>query len=269
MRLEDASGLSSILIECSKYTYPRCRPAKVVIMYRANAANVAESLGQLALPSRARSAARGRMPDEVAAVLREAILNGVLPPNSWLREAEVARELKVSRTPVRDAFRILASEGLLVINTNQGAMVSAMTSDDVLDLSVVRATLEGLAARLAARRGQQQCAKEFAKLIPEIKQAGEDRDLTALSRLNFQFHVVVRDAAGNRYLERILAQLQNALRRFPDPTLELPGRVEESVNEHVKLAEAITGGNAEEAARLASEHQKHLSELRIRMLLSM
>lgn len=240
-----------------------------MIMYRANAVSVTQSLGQLALPSRVRSAARGRMPEEVAGVLREAILDGVLPPSSWLREAEVARELKVSRTPVRDAFRILASEGLLVINANQGAMVSTMTSDDVLELSIVRANLEGLAARLAARRGQQQCAKEFAKLIPEIKRAGEERDLAALSRLNFQFHVVVRDGAGNRYLERILAQLQNALRRFPDPTLELPGRVEESVNEHVKLAEVISAGEADEAARLASEHQNHLSELRIRMLLNM
>jgi DNA-binding GntR family transcriptional regulator len=208
------------------------------------------------------------MPEEVAGVLREAILNGMLPANSWLREAEVARELNVSRTPVRDAFRILASEGLLVINANQGAMVSAMSSDDVLELSIVRATLEGLAARLAARRGQQQCATEFAELIPQIKRAGEERDLASLSRLNSQFHVVVRDAAGNRYLERILAQLQNVVRRFPDPTLELPGRIEESVNEHVELAEAISAGNAEEAARLASEHQKHLSELRLRMLLN-
>jgi DNA-binding GntR family transcriptional regulator len=243
-------------------------PRGRVTMYRANSATLAESLGQLSPPSRGRSPARGSMPDEVAGVLREAILSGALAPNMWLREAEVARELKVSRTPVRDAFRILASEGLVTINANQGAMVTPMTSDDVLELSIVRATLEGLAARLAARRAPQHCAREFAKLIPEMKRAGDERNLVELARLNFEFHVIMRDAAGNRYLKSTLTHLQNTARRFPDPTLSLPGRVEESIGEHVALADAISAGDADEAARLASDHQKHLSELRLRMLLN-
>ncbi|MDR0342375.1 MAG: GntR family transcriptional regulator [Nocardiopsaceae bacterium] len=238
-------------------------------MYRANMGNPGGSLEQLALPSRDRASARGGMPEEVASILREAILSGLLAPNSWLREAEVARQLKVSRTPVRDAFRILEAEGLVIIKANQGAMVSAMTTDDVIELSVVRTNLEELAARLAARRAHQQCAEEFAELIPKIKKAGEQHDLAELSQLNFQFHVIVRNAAGNRHLARMLAQLQSATRRFTNPTLGLPGRVEESVREHVELADAITRGDPDDAARLASEHQNRLSELRIRMLLNM
>jgi DNA-binding GntR family transcriptional regulator len=229
---------------------------------------VADALRRRPLPSGDRSPARGSMPDEVANTLREVILDGDIQPGTWLREAEVARELKVSRTPVRDAFRILASEGLVTINANQGAVVSAMSSDDVLELYVMRATLEGLAARLAARRAPQQCFEEFAKLIPEMKRAGEKKQYAELSRLNFQFHTIVRDAAGNRYLERALEQVQTAARRFPDPTLGLPGRVEESIDEHVTLADAISTGDADEAERLAVEHMKHLSELRIRMLLN-
>ncbi|HKE64485.1 MAG TPA: GntR family transcriptional regulator [Micromonosporaceae bacterium] len=224
-------------------------------------------LPRLVLPNNGSAPTRGSMPEMVAGALREAILDGALEPGAWLREAEVARELNVSRTPVRDAFRILAAEGLVTINANQGAVVSAMTSDDVLELYVMREVLEALAARLAARRAARRCLQEFSALIPEMKLAGERGDHRELSRLNFQFHAIIRDAAGNRYLERALTQVQNAARRFPDPTLGLPGRVAESIAEHVALADAISQGDAATAEKLSVEHMRHLSELRIRMLL--
>jgi DNA-binding GntR family transcriptional regulator len=225
------------------------------------------ALARLELPSASQAPSRGNMPEAVASALRQAILAGALAPGSWLREAEVARELKVSRTPVRDAFRILATEGLLNINANQGAVVSPMTTEDVIELYVMREVLEGLASRLAARRAARRCLDEFAVLIPEMKRVGAAGDFSQLSRLNFKFHEIVRDAAGNRYLDRSLAQIQNAARRFPDPTLGLPGRVKESIEEHVMLADAISRGDAAEAEKLAIGHMRHLSELRIEMLL--
>jgi DNA-binding GntR family transcriptional regulator len=225
------------------------------------------ALARLELPSASQAPSRGNMPEAVAGALRQAILDGALAPGSWLREAEVARELKVSRTPVRDAFRILATEGLLNINTNQGAVVSPMTTEDVIELYVMREVLEGLASRLAARRAARRCLDEFAVLIPEMKRVGAAGDFSGLSGLNFKFHEIVRDAAGNRYLDRSLAQIQNAARRFPDPTLGLPGRVKESIEEHVALADAISRGDAPAAEQLAVDHMRHLSELRIQMLL--
>jgi DNA-binding GntR family transcriptional regulator len=228
---------------------------------------VVTALPRLELPSASQAPSRGNMPEAVAGALREAILDGALAPGSWLREAEVARELKVSRTPVRDAFRILATEGLLNINANQGAVVSPMTTEDVIELYVMREVLEGLASRLAARRAARRCLDEFALLIPEMKRVGEAGDFSRLSRLNFKFHEIVRAAAGNRYLDRSLAQIQNAARRFPDPTLGLPGRVKESIEEHVALADAISRGDAPAAEQLAVGHMRHLSELRIQMLL--
>ncbi len=229
---------------------------------------VASVLAGLAVTHASEAPIRGSMPEAVAATLREAILDGTLKPGSWLREAEVARELAVSRTPVRDAFRILATESLVDIKTNQGAVVSPMTSDDVIELYAVREVLEALASRLAARRSPKQCLDAFSALIPDMKRAGADNETRELSRLNFQFHAIIRDAAGNRYLERSLTQVQNAARRFPDPTLGLPGRVDESIAEHLAIADAITRGDAETAERLATEHMRHLAELRIRMLLN-
>lgn len=210
---------------------------------------------------------RGSMPESVANAVRQAILDGVLEPGAWLREAEVARELKVSRTPVRDAFRILAAEGLVNINANQGVVVSPMTSEDVLELYVTRGVLEGLAARLAARRSARRCLDEFSVIIPEMNRVGEAGEIHELSQLNFRFHEIVRDAAGNRYLDRSLTQIQNAARRFPDPTLGLPGRVKESIEEHAAIADAISRGDEPAAEKLAVDHMRHLSELRIQMLL--
>jgi DNA-binding GntR family transcriptional regulator len=212
--------------------------------------------------------ARGDMPNAVASALREAILRGNLEPGTWLREAEVAREMNVSRTPVRDAFRILAAERLVEMKANQGVVVSQMTSEDVIELYVVREALEALATRLAARHGARQCLDAFQELIPRMREAGASGDLRELSRLNFEFHTIVKDACGNRYLAQSLTQLQQAARRFPDPTLGLPGRIEESIDEHVRLADAISQGDADTAEKIAAEHMRHLAELRIRMLLS-
>jgi DNA-binding GntR family transcriptional regulator len=119
--------------------------------------DVAVGVQRLVLSGDGSAPTRGSVPEAVAGAHREAILDGVLEPGACLREAEVARELKVSRTPVRDAFRTLAAEGLVNINANQGAVVSPMTSDDLLELYVMREALEALAARLAARRAPRAC----------------------------------------------------------------------------------------------------------------
>ena len=209
----------------------------------------------------------GNTSDVVADILRDAILDGVLEPGSWLREAELAQELKVSRTPIRDALRTLAAEGLLTIHANQGAVVASMTSEDIVELYAMRETLEGMAARLAARRARAQCAEELNRLLPEMRKAGEERRFRDLARLNVEFHRAIRRSAGNRYLDRCLTDIENAVRRFRYTTYELPGRVDESYDEHVTLAQAIAQRDPTTAERLASEHMRKLAELRLRMQL--
>jgi DNA-binding GntR family transcriptional regulator len=225
------------------------------------------ALSRLTLPNDV-VLSRGSLPDAVASALREAILNGTLTPGTWLREAEVAKALNVSRTPVRDAFRILATDSLIDINTNQGAVVARMTSDDIIELYTVRESLEMLAARLAARRAPRRCLESFSVMLPEMKRLRDEGDSKGLSKLNFDFHEIVRDGAGNPYLDKALTILHTAARRFPDPTLGLQGRMDESVEEHMALADAISNGEADLAEELAGKHMRHLAELRIRMLLN-
>ncbi|HEY7177239.1 MAG TPA: GntR family transcriptional regulator [Micromonosporaceae bacterium] len=231
------------------------------------AANGAPGQSRFKLPQGDGAPVRGRTSEGAADALREAILDGVLAPGTWLREVEIAKELNVSRTPVRDAFRVLAAEGLVTLNANQGAVVASTTSDDILELYAIREVLEGLAARLAARRSPQQCLERFSVLLPRMRKAGADGVINDLVALNYEFHKVIREAAGNRYLDRSLAQIQNASRRFPDPTLRLPHRIEESIDEHAALADAISQGDGPKAEKLAVEHMRRLAELRIRMLL--
>lgn len=226
-----------------------------------------EALATLSLGRDGKAPARGATSAAVADALREAILDGTLKPGMWLREAEVARSLSVSRTPVRDAFRTLAAERLVEMKANQGVVVRVMSSDDIIELYVVREVLEGLAARMAARHGAHECLQAFSVLLPKMREAGEAHDVGALSKLNFEFHTIVCRAAGNRYLDQALTHLHQDARRLPDPTLGLPGRMEESISEHVALADAISQGDADVAEKLAADHIHHLAELRIRALL--
>jgi DNA-binding FadR family transcriptional regulator len=100
-----------------------------------------------------------------------------------------------------------------------------------------------------------------------MKRAGRQQRGSDLANLNLAFHRVIRNAAGNRYLDRSLTQMENTVRRFRPGTSVLPGRTSESIQEHVELAKAIVDGDAVTAERLAIEHMRRLAELRLRMLI--
>lgn len=209
---------------------------------------------------------RGRMTEAVTEVLKEAILDGVLPPSMWLREKELAAELSVSRTPIREAFGRLAVEGLVVISANQGAMVAPITLDDILEMYVVREDLEGSAARLAARRRSPEHIDRLEAVLQEMEQAVEENRVSDLPRMNLEFHAVIRRAASNRFLERFLSQIEQSVRRFDRTTFEMSGRKWSALDEHRKIVQAIIECDPEKAEQLATAHMRSARKLRIRML---
>lgn len=211
---------------------------------------------------------RGKTVDNVASVLREAILDGVLQPSKWLREMEVSQELSVSRTPVREALRRLASEGLVVIVANQGAMVAPMTIDDVLEMYAVRENLEGLAAKLAAKNRSQKHLRQLEEISQQMRRAVKENDgASELIHLNLSFHRAIRDAAGNHLLHRFLEQVEYGVRRFGSTTLQLPGRAEEALGEHDDIVEAIVNKDTGGAEKSALHHMRQARESRIKMLI--
>lgn len=213
------------------------------------------------------SRASGDTVEQVTDVIREAVLDGRLPASSWLREADLSTELGVSRTPVREALRRLAVEGLVVKSVNRGTVVAPMTLEDVLAVYLVRERLEGLAARLAAGQAAHAYAERFGELQRESDEALKAGDTKALIRLNIEFHRLIRAAANNSYLDRFLTQVEHAVRRFPSSTYEVPSRAEAALAEHREIAEAILSGDPDTAERVAMQHMREARDLRIRMVL--
>lgn len=211
---------------------------------------------------------RGRTTDAVSDALREAILDGALPPSTWLREDDIASTLQVSRTPVREALRRLADEGLAVKTAHHGTMVAPMSLEDILALYVVRENLEGLAARLATTRQPAGLATDLDTVHSRMLRTAENPDPSILAKQNIEFHRVIREAAGNHYLMRFLAQAEQAVRRLPPTTLSQPGRAASACAEHAAIIEAVRNNDPDGAEQAAKEHMRRAREIRLSLLLN-
>jgi DNA-binding GntR family transcriptional regulator len=207
----------------------------------------------------------GSMTDAVTDALREAILSGVLAPPAWLREDELAKALAVSRTPVRDALRRLSDEGLTQKVANRGTQVAPMSLDNILAVYSVRESLEGLAARTAARKRPNGLVDELRDMHRRMEVQNQHGE--SIVELNLQFHRLIREASDNPYLERFLTQVEHAVRRFGRSTFEVAGRTEETLHEHFRIIEAIAAGDAERAEQCAVEHMRNARQVRVKQIL--
>jgi len=212
-------------------------------------------------------AVRGHTTDDVTGAMREAILDGVLSPSTWLRESELATTFKVSRTPIREALKRLADEGLVIKTAHHGAMVASLSLEDVLALYVVREDLEGLAARLAAVRCPEGLVDQLDEINSRLRKAAERGEPGELSKLNLEWHRALRTGAANPYLERFLNQVEHAVRRLPATTLMHPGRADEVLAEHDAVARAVKERNGEAAEEGARAHMRRAREIRLAVLL--
>ncbi|HEY4211664.1 MAG TPA: GntR family transcriptional regulator [Steroidobacteraceae bacterium] len=210
---------------------------------------------------------RGSMSDAVSDALREAILDGTIPAASWLREEDLAAELRVSRTPLREAIRRLTIEGLAIRVPNQGTQVAPVSMEDILAIYAVREFLEGLAARLAAQRGKAELHGKLRDLQQQYAKAAAADDVTGVYEVNLAFHRAIREASNNRYLENFLTLVEHSVRRFGETTFETPGRMTTSVDEHEALVDAIVNHETDEAERLARAHMREARETRVAMFL--
>jgi DNA-binding GntR family transcriptional regulator len=210
---------------------------------------------------------RGSTADAATDALREAILDGLIPASTWLREEEIAAELQLSRTPVREAIRRLTSEGLAVRMPNHGTQVAPMAMEDILAVYTVRESLEGLAARLAAQRASEQLRTRLREVHERFKKSAASGEAGVLSDLNLEFHRAIREATDNRYLERFLTQVEHAVRRFGNTTFRDQRRVDATIYEHESILNAIVNGMAEDAEVHARSHMRRAREARLEAFL--
>lgn len=196
----------------------------------------------------------GLLPELLADHLRERIANGSLAPGQRLVEQEFATELKVSRVPLREAFRILSAEGLVTLSPHRGAEVSTTSQEELEELFEVRALVEARAAMLAAQRAGPAQVQALSTILAEMSAAIREGNTVAYYRGAARFHDAVMAAGGNRTLARVYAQLKVRFSRYQMVLAGLGDSPTRSNQEHAQILRAIEQGDGERAAAVAENH---------------
>lgn len=196
---------------------------------------------------------RDSTPERIAEQLRSGIVSGRLAPGQPLREVEIARQLGVSRGPVREAFQRLIQEGLLEAHPARGVFVPQLAADDIADLYLARGAVETAAAQLLASSGTPETFTDLAAALEELRAAPAD-DWNELARLDLHLHEVLVRSTGSKRLVRMFGTLA-AETRLCMVALEsfYPQRAD-LVIEHAEIVEAIQKGDAATATRLLERH---------------
>jgi phosphonate utilization transcriptional regulator len=187
--------------------------------------------------------------------LERRILAGEILPGEKLVEADVAEALKVSRGPVREAFRALEQAGLVRTEKNRGVFVRSLSHFEADELYEVRAGLDALIGRLAAERCRPAQALELRALLREMQKAARARNVDEYYPLNVRFHDLLAQLTGNATLLATYRRLVNELHLYRRETLAHgPGSFPTSTHEHLAIVEAVAKGDGEQAARLLYQH---------------
>ena len=202
----------------------------------------------------------GSRADFVYESLRDAIWDGRIAVGERVREEEIARNLGVSRTPVREALQRLHQRGLLVFGAGRGLTVASLSQHQVLQLYAMREILEGSAARFAAQHATPPEIAILWRLQKELCNAGHDA--MTLVTLNRRLHQAIYEAAHNQYLLQTLGVLHDSLALLHSTTFRVPSRRAESDEEHRQIVAAIEQRNPDRAEETAREHIRQAQRTR-------
>ena len=194
------------------------------------------------------------MHEAVASRLRTMVFDRVLAPGAWVDELALARDWQVSRTPLREALKVLAAEGLVTPVPRQGCRVTELSEDDAATLFPVMALLEGRCALEATRKASPADLLALRTLHDALERAATARSLEDYYRANHAFHSRVQALADNRWLDRATNDLRRFVRLLRGRQLGLAGRIEASIAEHRALLAAMEHGDAARAERLMHDH---------------
>jgi len=201
--------------------------------------------------------ARSSLPEAAAERLRTLIIEGELAPGARLNERELSERLGVSRTPLREAFRMLASDGLLVQLPNRGAQVVSLSRDDARHAFEVMAALEGLSGELAAARVSDHDIAELRALQDEMEQAHARRDLPNYYRVNRAIHDRINAIAGNPILTHTFRTLNARLHALRFRSNLVQAKWDKAVKEHREMVEALAARNGERLRDLLVKHLRN------------
>jgi DNA-binding GntR family transcriptional regulator len=192
---------------------------------------------------------------EVAELLRQRIFNRELVPGSWIDELKLADEYGISRTPLREALKVLATEGLVTMKVRRGAYVTEVSEQDLADVYHLLALLESDAAGVVAAQASEVQLKELQGLHQKLEQAAGNP--TRFFELNEAFHMRLLEIANNRWRDQMVTDLRKVMKLNRHNSLLKSGRIQESLREHAAIVQALHAHDADAAARCMREHFKN------------
>ncbi|MCE8033067.1 GntR family transcriptional regulator [Billgrantia tianxiuensis] len=191
--------------------------------------------------------------DKVYAYLKDAILRGEYKAGDRLVERVLAEKLNISRTPIREALFRLETQRFVRTVPRKGVVVNEITQAEILEVFMILASLESLAARLAAQKINDEIAAEIDRLMAEMDEALNDGGGDAVE-LNVKYNDLIGRASGNPKLHEMLVDLKDYVRAFSNLSAALPGRTKEALREHQDILGAIRGGEEDLAESFTRIH---------------
>ena len=202
------------------------------------------------------------MQKDAYTLILEAIERGDYKPGDRLVESEMAERLGVSRTPVREALQRLETQGMLT-RDGRSLIVASLDHNQLAELYVVRAELEALAARLAARHASPEEVRVLSQMVEEDRQNQHDPE--ALARSNRRFHRQIHLASHNRYLVQQLDLVHRSMALMEKTSLAAEGRSAAALSEHARIVEAIASGDGAAADKALRQHISMAWETRLKL----
>lgn len=203
---------------------------------------------------------KATLAESVKSQLEKEILEGRYLPGDRLREDVISREHGASRTPVREAFKLLAATGLITLKPHQGAVVRKLEIGELVEMFQVMAELEGLCTRLAAKRLRADQKRKLEQAHKECARLARSGRHEEFYQANNVFHNLIHSISGNRFLNQETEKLARRLNPYRRQITFHPGRMIESIDEHEAVMRAIFTGDAEKAGMTMRNHVNILGD---------
>jgi len=191
---------------------------------------------------------------EVAERLRQRIFAHEMTPGTWIDEQKLAEQYGISRTPLREALKVLASEGLVQLKPRRGCYVTEISRQDLDDIFPLMALLEGRCAADAVSRARPAEIRELKSIHETLESAARDGRIDAFFEANQAFHKRIQELANNRWLLSVIQDLRKVLKLSRLHSLSLEGRLQQSLDEHRAIMAAFEAGDAIKAEQLMHDH---------------
>ena len=191
---------------------------------------------------------------EVAERLRQRIFSHELPPGTWVDEQALAEHYGISRTPLREALKVLASEGLVTLKPRRGCYVTEISERDLDEVFSVMSMLEGECARLSAARATEDDLARLRAIHANLEKAAGKPDIDRFFEANQAFHLALQEIADNRWLLQVIEDLRKVIKLSRHHSLFSEGRLEQSLAEHRDILQALLDRDGARAETLMRTH---------------